>query len=270
MPLAAERRNEGDQHDQTGVDHQLGNLGNPANVLDAVGVGEAEILVQPMPDVVAIEDVCMPPERDELLLHQVGDGRLARPGEAGEPEHAGLLTLQPRTALLIHGERLPVNIGSAAQGEVDHPGADGCIGEAVDQDEAAGGAVFTVGVEGECLGQRQVAYSYFVERQRLSRLVLQRGDVDLVFQSADLRRDRRRAALQEVAAPRKQRVLVQPHDFCLKLVGMLRPPLRSRQKVAPADIDLVCEGQSHRLSGQRFLQVTALVLGQVRGPGHDP
>ena len=46
-----------DQHDQPGIDHQLGDLGDAADVLDAVGVGEAEVLVQAVADVVAVEQV---------------------------------------------------------------------------------------------------------------------------------------------------------------------------------------------------------------------
>ena len=46
-----------DQHDQAGVDHQLRHLGDAADVLDAVGVGEAEVLVEAVADVVAVEQV---------------------------------------------------------------------------------------------------------------------------------------------------------------------------------------------------------------------
>ena len=40
-----------------GVDHQPGNLSHAPDVLDAVGIGEAEVLVQPVPNVVAVEQV---------------------------------------------------------------------------------------------------------------------------------------------------------------------------------------------------------------------
>ena len=56
-PLGAERRNERDEHDQPGVDHQLRHFGDAADVLDAVGLGEAEVLVEPVADVVAVEQV---------------------------------------------------------------------------------------------------------------------------------------------------------------------------------------------------------------------
>src|SRR5215467_1419612 len=45
LPLGAVWRNERADHDQTGVDHELGDLSGPSDVLDPVGFGEAEIAV---------------------------------------------------------------------------------------------------------------------------------------------------------------------------------------------------------------------------------
>ena len=97
-PLGAERRDERHQHDQAGIDHQLRDLGDAADVLDPVGVGEAEVLVEAVADVVAVEQVGVAAERVQPLLDQVGDGRLAGAGQAGEPQHARLLALEPRRA----------------------------------------------------------------------------------------------------------------------------------------------------------------------------
>jgi hypothetical protein len=49
------------KHDQAGVGHQLRHLGDAADVLHAVGVGEAEIAVEPVADIVAVEDVGVAP-----------------------------------------------------------------------------------------------------------------------------------------------------------------------------------------------------------------
>ena len=90
-PLGPERRDEGYEHDQAGVDHEPRDFGDAANVLDPVGVGEAQVLVEPVPDVVAVEqDRCAGPARGSLLLDQVRNRRLAGAGQAGEPQHAGL------------------------------------------------------------------------------------------------------------------------------------------------------------------------------------
>ena len=95
-PLRAERRDEGDEHDQPGVDEELRRLGDAADVLDAVGVGEAEVAVEAVADVVAVEQVGVAAHQVELLLDEVGDGRLAGAGEAGEPQDARLLALERR------------------------------------------------------------------------------------------------------------------------------------------------------------------------------
>ena len=99
-PLGAERRDEGAQHDQAGVDEQLRDLADAADVLDAVGVGEAEVAVEAVAHVVAVEHVGVVARAVQLALDEVGDGRLARAGQAGEPQDRRLLALE-------RGARLP-------------------------------------------------------------------------------------------------------------------------------------------------------------------
>ena len=74
------------QHDQPRVDHQPGHFRDAADVLHAVVVGEAEILVEAVAHVVAVEQVGVLAQRQQALLDEVGDGRLARARQAGEPE----------------------------------------------------------------------------------------------------------------------------------------------------------------------------------------
>ena len=147
VALGAVGRDEGAEHDQPGFDHQLRDLADAADVLDPVGLGEAEIAVEPVADIVAVEQHGVVAARVQLLLDEVGDGRLAGAGQAGEPEDRGLLLLERGALGLADRERLPVDVGGAAQPEGDHAGADGVVGEAVDQDEGAGLAVLGVGVE---------------------------------------------------------------------------------------------------------------------------
>ena len=56
-PLGAERRDERHQHDQSGIDHQPGHFGDAPDVLDPVGIGEAEVAVEAVADVVAVEQI---------------------------------------------------------------------------------------------------------------------------------------------------------------------------------------------------------------------
>ena len=53
--------------------------------------------------------------------------------------------------------------------ELDHAGADGAVGEAIDDDEGAGLAVLGVRVEGDRRGRRDVAKGDVVERRASSR-----------------------------------------------------------------------------------------------------
>ena len=53
--VGSEGRDEGAENDQPRIGHQLRHLADAADVLDPIGLGEAKILVQPVADVIAIE-----------------------------------------------------------------------------------------------------------------------------------------------------------------------------------------------------------------------
>ena len=55
------------QHDQAGVGHQPRHFADAADVLDAVGGGEAEVLVEAVAHVVAVEQRGMHAARVQLL-----------------------------------------------------------------------------------------------------------------------------------------------------------------------------------------------------------
>src|SRR3546814_1760488 len=92
-----------------------------------VGVGEAEVAVQSMADVVAIEQIGVVAQRVQALLDQVGDGRLAGARQAGEPQAARQLALAARTRRLVDVQRLPVQVGRAPQCEIDGAAGDGGV-----------------------------------------------------------------------------------------------------------------------------------------------
>ncbi|EEF93550.1 hypothetical protein CATMIT_01818, partial [Catenibacterium mitsuokai DSM 15897] len=179
------RRDEAHQHDQAGVGHQLGHFGDAADVLDPVGVGETQILVQTVADVVAVEDEGVVAERVQLLVDQVGDGRLARARQAGEPHAARLLPLGLGARGLVDVDRLPVDVLGAAQGEVERAGGDGGVGLAVDQDEAAELAIVAIGLERDRLVQAEVAPGHFVEFEPARGQLGLGVDVDLVLDLGD-------------------------------------------------------------------------------------
>ena len=116
-PLGPEGGDEGNEHDQTRVDHQLRDLGHAADVLHAVGVGEPEVGVQTVPDVVAIEQVGVVTAAMKLALDQVGDRRLAGAGQTGEPQRGGLLLQRPGALELVDRDGLPADVVRTAQRE---------------------------------------------------------------------------------------------------------------------------------------------------------
>ena len=77
-----------------GVGEQLGHLADAADVLLAVGGGEAQVLVQAVADVVAVEHVGQVAALDQGVLEGEGDGALARAAQAGEPDGRALLLEQ--------------------------------------------------------------------------------------------------------------------------------------------------------------------------------
>ena len=126
-------------------------------------------LVEAMADIVAVQQIGVLAFGGQALFHQIGDGGFARARQAGEPQHHRLLALHRGAGLLVHVQRLPMDIGGAAQAEIDHAGAHRGIGETVDQDKAAGVAIVAIGVEGQRLGQGEIGIAHLVERQGLGR-----------------------------------------------------------------------------------------------------
>jgi hypothetical protein len=73
VSLGSERRNESCEHDKAGVGHQPCNLADPADILDPVGFGEAEIAIEAMANIVAIEQEGVTTAGGELLLDEIRD-----------------------------------------------------------------------------------------------------------------------------------------------------------------------------------------------------
>ena len=95
---------------------------------------------------------------------------LPAPGEAGEPEHARLLAASsPARAVLSTSSACQWMFCARRSAKRSMPGADGVVGEPVDQDEAAGVAVLVVGVEGDRPVELEVADADLVQLERLRR-----------------------------------------------------------------------------------------------------
>ena len=123
VAVLAVRRDQRHERDHARVGQQLGDLGGAADVLLAVLGAEAEVVVEPVPQVVAVEDVRGAAGRDQAPLDLDRDAGLARAGQAGEPERHAL------AAALLAGDRaaVPDDVGRLRAGAEDHAGGDGVV-----------------------------------------------------------------------------------------------------------------------------------------------
>jgi len=79
LPLCSEWADEGCHDNQSGIHHQFGDFCRPADIFHAVGVGESEVFVQTLADIVSIKNVGSLALRMQFLFQCVGNRGLARP-----------------------------------------------------------------------------------------------------------------------------------------------------------------------------------------------
>ena len=223
------------QHPRLG--EHAGHLTGPAHVLGAVPVREAEVAVEPVAQVVAVEQEGGPAAVDERLFHRGGQGRLAGPRQAGE-QHRTARRAQ-RGEAFAPGEPAAVahHVRAGVRGG-DHPddtGADRAVGRGIDDDEAAGRTVRRVVVHQERLGGAERDTADLVEVEGLGVLVaVQPVDVESVLQGMGGDAHRPRTLLDEVGAADGERgPLVHPADRRLDVRGQRRPVVGTAQHVAP-------------------------------------
>ena len=143
-----------DQHDQAGIHEQLGRLAHAADVLHPVGIGEAQIAVEAVADIVAVEQIGVAAfARTALFSTRLAMVDLPEPDRPVNHSTAGFWPLSSARACLFTSSACQWTLVARLQAEIDHAGADRGVGEAVDQDEAARVAVVAIGIEGEGLRQ---------------------------------------------------------------------------------------------------------------------
>lgn len=87
-PVGGDEAGDGDG---AAVGKELGDLGDTADVLVAVLLAEAEVLVQAEAHIVAIQTVGRQAQVQQVLLEGGGDGGLSGGGQTGEPDGEALL-----------------------------------------------------------------------------------------------------------------------------------------------------------------------------------
>ena len=141
---------------------------------------------------------------------------------------------------------------------MQEPGTDGGVVETIDEDEATHFVVLGVGIESDGPVQVDVADADVVEVEGGRSGVLHGVHVHLVLGMSERGADRAGADLEQVGAPREHRVLVHPDDVSFEMIGHLGRIGVGGQDVAPADVDLVGEGERDRLAGHRLVGIVAV------------
>ncbi len=142
-----------------------------------------------MADVIAIQQVTVIAALHQALFQAVGQRRFSRTGQAGQPNHARLLSLLIGPLQLGHFVIVPHHIARLIHHRLDdrphdHARADRGVGQTVDDDKTAGAGDFVVGIKGNGLIEGEAAISDLVQAQFIDALVLQGVDVDAMMQQA--------------------------------------------------------------------------------------
>ena len=176
--------------------------------------------------------------------------------------------------IVADGQRLPVGEVLAHQGvELDlelavlpchrfcgqpfhyHARAHGDVGQPVDQDEAAGIADIRIGVERHRVGQAHFAQADLVELELGGGQLIQLVDLDAMADGLHLATALLGGQLDVIDPARLQGLLPHPDDVSQQVLGHLGLLRRIHQQVAPADVDLVREGDCDGLTRQGVLQI---------------
>src|SRR5262249_384448 len=107
VAIGALRGDEGRHIDHAGMCEELGNLADAPDVLIAVRGREAQVLVQAMTHIVAIQHVGVHAALPQRLFERYGERRFARSRQASHPDRAGFVTAYRFTVALGHHSRVP-------------------------------------------------------------------------------------------------------------------------------------------------------------------
>ena len=161
--------------DHARVGHQARHVRGAADVLGAVRRREREVAREAVAQVVAVEEVRRVAVLDEDALQLGRDRRLARGGQAREPDGRAARAERVPAMVALEPALVPRDAGrmlrraAALAHPPHHAGGDGVVGVLVDQDEGAGGAVLGVRVGDDRRGRAQRDARDVVERELVRR-----------------------------------------------------------------------------------------------------
>lgn len=185
LPLPLERGDKCRHDNKTGIHHQFGYFGNAADILHAVGVGEAEVFVEALANVVAVQDISAIAACMQLHFQSVSQRRFTRAGEAGKPDHLALVAVVFFAILAGQAECLAVHVLGAAQAVVEHADGDCGFALAVHQGKAAQCFGLSEGVKCNGFAGGQIAQADVVKLKLGYGFMGQAVDVDAVFDAGE-------------------------------------------------------------------------------------
>ena len=110
-PVALVGRHERDDRDRARVGEQARGVRGAADVLGAVLGREAEVLVEPVAQVVAVEAIGRAAVHDQALLQRGRDRRLARRRQPGEPHGRAARAQRAPAPLAVELPGIPRDVG---------------------------------------------------------------------------------------------------------------------------------------------------------------
>lgn len=93
VPVLGQGRDKGGQADRARIEEELDHLADAPQVLRPALAGKTQVPAQAVAHVVAVKGIGADAGPVQFLLHQVGQGGLARAGQAREPERPGAVAV---------------------------------------------------------------------------------------------------------------------------------------------------------------------------------
>jgi hypothetical protein len=89
------RQGEMNEHrnDEAAIRHQLCYFAGPPDILHPIGFGKAEVAIESVAQVIAVQQHCMMTRGVQTLLHDIGDGLFSCARQPREPDDGRLLIL---------------------------------------------------------------------------------------------------------------------------------------------------------------------------------
>src|SRR3984957_5329097 len=228
-----------------------GDFGEPADVLAAIGRGEAEIAVEAGAQGIAVQQHRRPTIAEQPALQRARQGRFAGAGQAGQPNHRATMAIARRAFVVAQRgfHRNDIDGYGALPGvDGEHQPATG--NAAIDLDHRPSRArIVAIGLGGERLRQRNIDLADMVARDRFGPDACEFAGIDRL-----LDRDHNGAGLARTepdhdGGARQQRLVVQPENAGADPAGIAGAIADMGDDIAAFDEQFTVERDADRSPG---------------------